>query len=646
MDFLKNQRLGMRSVSLAGSMRDGIQNDYLDRARVRVPSELVRAPRAPVATTSLDLADTFSQPAAPPIFDDASSAADDVLSYRSSSLGLPGGMSAAGLSAELHQSMHSDNAAPRDVTHELPDVFERALGTTDGSGASDKQFFVLSAAGKPVFTMHGQEELVMGLMGIVHTVVNYFRISGSSLNSLVTSMGSSGQSTAQRFVFLDRPPLLLMAMSAREESQHDLAQQLDFLYSYFVSSMSRKQLSRLFARRENFDLRSFLMPADFDTLHHICDSIANSLRPELLVGALRCLPLRKSVRQSLHTLMLRQLQDADPTDVPKGCLLYGLIVAPGGQLCSVLRPKGHTLHTTDLHLLFSLVFDRFQNLQPDQELWVPVCFPKFNSSGFLHCYIKLLPRPGDDLGHATALPDIVSVGSHTASTAASRQPSFDVPMPNEEAAKRPRCALVLISAQKEGFFAMKTLAQNMLADLEARNLLKYLYVSWDTPFSMASIPAPLVNHFIYKSKRHVQYYAPPTTAWVNQFSNDSSSSTNADSTHDGISVNTKENYYKTLMRYYSHIRANAVAEDGKPFNRSTISFVRWTTEPQTADTNGFVHGPTIVTGVAWLTSSFELYLVCNNGETDRNAVLGSAKNIVSWCRRNESRLFVHDGAVF
>lgn len=345
------------------------------------------------------------------------------------------------LERELMQSMRSLDLMPRShaVSNEIPSIFESCITEPEAAPLlQEKQFFIISSAGKPIYSMHGQDELVMGLMGIVHTVINYFKLHDTKIHSIVNS---TSDCVKQKFVFLDKSPIILMAMSTREESTNDLLQQLDFLYSYLISTLSRKQLTRLFSKRENFDLRQFLTDTDYENLNNTCRSLSRGFNPGFLLGALRCLPLRKSTRECIHATMLARVQNPD-AGIERGTLLYGLIVAPGGQLCSVLRPKGHSLHTTDLQLLFSLVFNQFQGLQDDQELWLPICFPKFNSSGFLHCYIRLLPN------HKSK-----SKGVSTRSSNKSAQKPInsleDLQNKTNPQSNKLRCALVLISAQKE-----------------------------------------------------------------------------------------------------------------------------------------------------------------------------------------------------
>ncbi|SCU81325.1 LAFA_0C04082g1_1 [Lachancea sp. 'fantastica'] len=615
---------------------------YVDELRSNSRSNSHRSSpftvRATDPTTSVNLTSSFSSNSRP--FADDSSGYLDLASDQQSV-----NTSRLHLENQLLQSMRSLDLSPRDhaVSNEIPCLFE----TRDPESVSpaalpqEKQFFILSSAGKPIFSMHGKDELVMGLMGIINTVTDYFKVHGTKFRS----MTNSGENCVkQKLVFLDKSPILLMAFSSREESVNDLSQQLDFLYSYLICTLSRRQLTRLFSKRENFDLRHFLTNTDFENLTHICESIANGFNPDFLLGALRCLTMRKSTRQALHTAMLTHVQSAEAAN-ERGTVLYGLIVAPGGQLCAVLRPRGHTLHTTDLHLLFSLIFNQFQGLQDDQELWLPICFPKFNSSGFLHCFIRRLPPQLTSRSQNRDAPE-----SEIQNTHSEAQPEEAIVPPS------PTPALVLISAQKESFFELKKIGQKIVDDLVSKSLLEHIATASKFGFTMADIPAKFVHHFIYKSKKHVQYVMPrlqeldlynndPYDDRTNTFTAKHGDGESEEDDADNHKREKHKNYLYKLMRTYTHIRNNVIDQNGTPLNRSVLSFVQWSSDG--LPISGLPHGEIVdVLCLAWLTPTFELFLICNNGASDRNAVLKSAKAIVDWCRKNEDRLFVKNGAIF
>lgn len=491
----------------------------------------------------------------------------------------------------LSQSIHSYENSVSRFSHrivgtEIPTVFiDDAPVPGDELSSWNKNFLILTSAGKPIYSMHGRDQQVTSLAGIINTIMSYFQLKNSEeVRTISTSKA--------KFAFLNRSPIILVAYSRRGETSNELINQLDFLHSYLISSLSQRQLSRLFNKRENFDLRNFLETTDFENLDEICSLISERLYPDVLLGALQCLTLKKSYRAQIHEAMLQNL--LKDSQLPRGTILYGLIVAPNNKLCSVLRPRGHTLHTTDLHLLFCLIYHQSQNLRNQQEMWVPICFPKFNSNGFLYCYIKFMSNP-----------------PHTAG---------------------PKPVLVLISAQKDAFFPLKDLGTKLIRNLQSKDLIEKLYRAKSV--KITDIPAPLVHHFIYKSKKHVQYVMPEL-----QLVSQSDTESNSEQTLQ---------YEKKIMTYYQQIHNSLVRDDGSPLSKSTLSFVQWTaTEPLNSVSESLFQEEKIsMMGLAWITPTFELYLICNNGTKDKNVVLKSAKKISSWCRKHEERLFVNEGAVF
>nr|CAI6502807.1 ALI_HP1_G0020390.mRNA.1.CDS.1 [Saccharomyces cerevisiae] len=491
------------------------------------------------------------------------------------------------------------------VSNEIPNVFKFSKFNSnrklnESQTFCDKNFFIFTSAGKPIYCMHGKDEQIMSYTGLVNTVISYFQVNGPSELKTISTLTSG-----KRLTFLDKSPILLMAQSERGESSNELLNQLDFLYSYILSSLSERQLLRLFSKRENFDLRNYLETTDFENLDEICSLICNRMFPDLLLNSLQCLPFNHSSRLKLQNVVLQQLEKRQ--DIPRGTLLYGLIIAPQNKLCCVLRPRGHTLHTTDLHLLFCLISHQFQNLDETQELWVPICFPKFNSSGFLYCYIKFLPND-----------------THS----------------NEKS------ALVLISAQKDAFFSLKSFSDELIIKLEKEKLLKKINTS--KGFKLSDIPAPMVHHFIYKSKQNVQYVMPHFEVNSN------------------IALDSSQGleYELKLKTYYQQLHGTVVRDNGNLLSRSMLNFVRWSskdnedlamdeTRMDFSELDEYIIGNSSfkqesvnMVGMAWVTPTFELYLIGNNGIVDKRVLFKSARKVANWCQKHESRLFISDGAVF
>ncbi|AMD19807.1 HCL344Wp [Eremothecium sinecaudum] len=538
----------------------------------------------PRPTLSVDLTNHFTRPLTDQLSSESEIGTLDMLSVQD----------------ELASSMNSLSFAP---LRELPNPFRTSIEDQSeeqqGPLPQGKQFFILTSAGKQIYTMHGEDEYVMGLMGIVHTLVSYFQVRNGSHEELRSITTYDNNGVLQKFAFMRKKYIVLLVMTNHNESDQDLQQQLDLLYSHLVSTLSQRQLNRLFGKRENFDLRNFLSESDFHSLDQLCRAMCQGSHPGWWLGALECVTMDSSVRNRIHSIMLHSTKDLAP-----GTLLYGLIVAPGQRLVSVMRPRGHTLHTTDLQLLFSMVENQLQLLDSQQEAWVPICFPKFNSNGFLYYYVKFLPEDASNSANIIEGDNAV------------------------------RPALILISPRTNKFYELREAASSMIDALGSARLLPYIHNP--SRITINDIPAPLAHHFIYKSKKYVQYVMPET-----------------------IGINTN---WQTLMTYYAHLKASVRNDNGHTLNQTALSFLRWSSnsnEPLLHNSpdirfsaTGNVSGACLLEeeldmiGLTWITANFELYLICNNCTLDRKIVLKSARNIVSWCKRKERKLFVSEGAVF
>lgn len=405
-----------------------------------------------------------------------------------------------------------------------------------------KQFFILSSAGKPIYSMssdldHNDENFI-NYNGIIQTIVSSFIISGSELRSFVTNYS--------RFTILNQSPIILLAISQIGESEMDLLNQLDLLYSFLLSALSKPHIMRSFQNKEGFDLRKHLGRADLSGLDSLTKEIIN-FNPGILIGALQCIKLKRSIRDKSRQIMLNKRSKN---------LLYGMLVAPGGKLINVLRPKSHTLHTTDLQILFSIVFNQSKNYSEDEELWLPICLPKFNPNGFLYAFVKFIDS----------------------------------------------VALILISADKNCFFEMSETSTKIISEFNKHEILNHIRDSLKHGLSTIDIPAPLIYHFIYKSKKHLQYVMPTST-----------------------NVTTLQKYY---LKLYSSVDRNG---------KVSVSYIKWEKDGKNPNSS--------IAGLGWITPNYEVYLITGS-ITKREVLVNSARGIVNWCRRYQERLFVCEGAIF
>ncbi|XDT24941.1 Trafficking protein Mon1 [Nakaseomyces glabratus] len=495
------------------------------------------------------------------------------------------------LMRSLNESIYSTDGAISKpfMINEMPQIFDK-----NSNEDITKNFFIFTSAGKPVYSMYENDKFSASYIGLLTSIISFFQTSNEDNIKTFTSKESN-----ITFVFCNKDPIFYVAMSrCRDESRDELEAQLHFLHSFVLSTLTSKQLTKLFQKRDNFDLRSHLESTDFETLSEICSNFTDKLYPEFSLNSLQCLKLKKPIRAKIHSIMSSQLNKME--DFPRGTLLYSFIIASNNRLCNVLRPKSHTLHPVDLQILFLVIATQFHNLESDKELWIPICFPKFNSNGYLYCYIRTIMNPGDKssskfLGHPPVL--------------------------------------VAISGQKDAFFKMKSYCDELMVKLTRNNeIIRELRTSILQPYSITDIPAPLVHHFMFKSSKHIQFTMPQLSTSASE-------------------PEQRALYERKLKFYYKSLQNSIAQEIASQSNKSLVNFVQWS-EPaksnseETTDHDSFIEEPVNMLGMVWCSPRFELLLLFNNGIVTRKQALSSARRIVRWCVSNESSLFINEGATF
>ncbi|MCJ1474089.1 Vacuolar fusion protein mon1 [Lambiella insularis] len=324
-----------------------------------------------------------------------------------------------------------------------------------------KHFLILSSAGKPIYSRHGDDNLISGYIGVIQTIISFYEGAKDQLNSFTA--GSS------RFVIITRGPLYLVAISKLGENDTQLRVQLEALYMQILSTLTLPNLTHLFSNRPSTDLRRPLQGTE-SLLSALADTFTRGSPPTLL-SALECLKIRKSSRQAISDVMLKAKCDA---------LLYGLIVA-GGRLVSVIRPRTHSLHPGDLQLIFNMLFEAGGIKAAGGENWIPMCLPGFNKNGYLYMYVSFLDVQGDEEDR-----DI------------------------SEVTKEEQVAILLISANKESFYDLRKMRDKIVEDLEkngSMSIMKHAVLR-GRPSTTDIIPGTVLQHFMYKSRGNLQYVMP------------------------------------------------------------------------------------------------------------------------------------------
>ncbi|XP_037107745.1 vacuolar fusion protein MON1 homolog A [Syngnathus acus] len=257
--------------------------------------------------------------------------------------------------------------SPSDCRTKEEDVFSEAWRS------HKKHMFVLSEAGKPIYSRYGTEEALSSTMGVMMALVSFVEAE----NNVIRSIHADGC----KVVFLTKSPLVLVGVSRTCLSDKELLRELQYVYYQIVSLLTLTQLNHIFQHKQNYDLRRLLAGSEYLT-----DNLLYRLDrdPGLLLSAVTCLPLPSSSRDIISS----SLQAAKSKN-----LVFSILLA-GDRLVTLVRKKDQFLHHIDLHLVFNLVGS--SSSFREGEGWTPICLPKFNTAGFFHAHISYL-EPASEL---------------------------------------------------------------------------------------------------------------------------------------------------------------------------------------------------------------------------------------------------------
>ncbi|SPJ82486.1 Vacuolar fusion protein MON1 [Fusarium torulosum] len=324
-----------------------------------------------------------------------------------------------------------------------------------------KHYLILSSAGKPIWSRYGDLSLINSSMGVVQTIISFYEGAKNPLQAF-----SAGDT---RFVISTKGPLYFVAISKLGESDSQIQAQLDALYMQILSTLTLPRLTHIFANRPSTDLRKPLEGTE-GLLSSLADTFTKGSASALL-GSLECLRLRKSQRHAINNTFLKLRTEK---------LLYGLIVA-GGKLVSVIRPRRHSLHPSDLQLIFNMLFESDGIKGGGGENWIPICLPAFNNKGYLYMYVSFFDG---------------TTGEQASSPAAAQGRSSE-----EE------IAMILVSTDRESFFELKQMRDNVAQQLAKTGTLAIIQNATRTgrPKVHEIAPGSQVSHFLYKSRANVQF---------------------------------------------------------------------------------------------------------------------------------------------
>ncbi|KIW78363.1 hypothetical protein Z517_08198 [Fonsecaea pedrosoi CBS 271.37] len=353
-----------------------------------------------------------------------------------------------------------------DFDKEFEEVDEKVVGEEEAQKhwmSKRKHFIILSAAGKPIYTRHGSDAVISSYVGIIQAIISSYSDAGDQLGSF--------QAGGVLFVVLSQTNLFLVGITSLPESEAQVRVQLEALYMQILSTLTLPTLTHIFSVRPSTDLRRPLQGTEV-LLSSLADSFTRG-SPSALLSALECLKIRKSHRNIINSTMIKARVDD---------LLYGLVVA-GGRLVSVIRPKKHSLHPSDLQLIFNMIFEAEGVKAGGGDSWIPVCLPGFNNTGYLYMYVSFLDMGGEQVREMAQ---------------------------NERIAKEDSVAIILLSANRESFEDLHSMKTYLVHEFHRNKSMHIIQtaVQAGRPAPTDIVAGTVLRHFLYKSKGNVQFFMP------------------------------------------------------------------------------------------------------------------------------------------
>lgn len=306
-----------------------------------------------------------------------------------------------------------------------------------------KHVFVLSDAGKPIYSRYGNEEALSSTMGVMMALVSFVQAGGNTIQSIF--------SDEHTVVFLQQGPLVFVSVSTTHQSEQQLRGELLHVYHQIVSMLTQASIKRIFEHRKNYDLRRLLFGSErvLDSLLDVMD-----FDPSFMLSAVQCVPLPSSSRDILSNILQKSI-------TPN--LVFSFLIAQN-RLVSIVQEKtvaeDTRLKPSDLHLLLNLI--RASSAFQAGEIWMPICLPLFNHDCYFYAYVANLDPPECTI------------------------------------------CLVLLSTDKEAFYAMAECKRKIEQAFMSQNALEC--VANSQMYCVEDVGVNNLRHFLYKPSNVMEHH--------------------------------------------------------------------------------------------------------------------------------------------
>jgi len=243
----------------------------------------------------------------------------------------------------------------------------------------EKHVFILTWAGRPVYSRYGDETDLASFMGVISTIINIVNVNQKDDIRCVIA-GS------HKFVFLVKGPVYLLCVTRTHETVLQLRIQLEYIYEQLTGILT-SGVFEILNQRAQYDMRSLIGPTDRTLIDNLILKLNSS--PAYLLHAFMPMMVPKAIREEIAQILRQErrsvrkrVKDSWATN-----LMFGLLMVDG-HICNLFQPKKHPFHSQDIILLqhFITASEPFRQ----SETWTPICLPKFERKGFMYAYVHYI----------------------------------------------------------------------------------------------------------------------------------------------------------------------------------------------------------------------------------------------------------------
>ena len=156
--------------------------------------------------------------------------------------------------------------------------------------SQSKHIFILSEAGKPIYSLHGSEDDLVTFMGLLQALVSIIECDNE--NSLKHVIAGE-----HKIVFMHRNHLILVNVSNTPDmSIEQLELELTYCYNQILSVVTLSLITKIFSKHHNYDLRNKLTGTE-KLLTNIVNRVGNDYG--MLLNCVNSYPLQHESREQI-----------------------------------------------------------------------------------------------------------------------------------------------------------------------------------------------------------------------------------------------------------------------------------------------------------------------------------------------------------